>query len=466
MHPNGETPGRADGPARPRKENAALTGALGGQGARQAPGGTEGHTRGRRARTRGWTLLAAVLLTFGSLLAPMAVAASWAKVQLSDTQRFVVSYSPLARDGRIQTFITAETLAVIEEHVDIAELTDQVFDGITELGTGPAATKALEALKGPAAQGVTSLVESTVASFVASDAFAQTWEDALRLTHAQLTATLQNDPRAAVAIGQDGSVGVQLGPIVERVKSELLQRGMTFAEQIPAVNRTITVTHAEQLPSLQLVYNLALAAGAWLPWTALLFLAAGVLVARRRHAALVWAGLGLALAMVMLLGGLAVGRTFFVGSVSPALIPVDVARLLFGTVTSGMAATGVSALVLAVCVAVAAWFSGPFPPARGLRSLFVSGAAWVRSSAEGHGVSTGRTGTWLHSHRTLVRAAIATGAAAIILFVRPLGVGVILWTVAGAVAAVAAVELMRRPPAGTVGGDQPGDGAAAVSAPG
>ena len=51
---------------------------------------------------------------------------------------------------------------VIDQHVDIPKLTSQVVDGIIGLGTGPVATKALEALKAPAAQGIMSLVRSTV----------------------------------------------------------------------------------------------------------------------------------------------------------------------------------------------------------------------------------------------------------------------------------------------------------------
>ncbi|MFP3787073.1 hypothetical protein, partial [Burkholderia sp. SIMBA_024] len=82
------------------------------------------------------------------------------------------------------------------------------------LGTGERATRALELLKGPAAEGVQSLVTTVVTRFVESDAFADVWASALRVTHAQVTGALQNDPSAAVTLGEGGTIGIQLAPII------------------------------------------------------------------------------------------------------------------------------------------------------------------------------------------------------------------------------------------------------------
>lgn len=416
---------------------------MGGTGVDYA--GIEGDGVRRRRRGWGWTLLATVLMVVGAVLAPVATVASWAKVQLTDTASFVTAYAPLAKDASVQAFVADQTVDVIQQNVDIEALTSDVIDGITQLGTGPAATRALESLKGPAAQGIVSLVRSTVGAFVESPAFAQVWQEALRISHTQLIATLQNDPEAAIAVGSDGSVGIQLGPIVERVKEVLLERDLTFAAQIPAVDRTITVAQNTSLPTLQLFYGLAIAAGAWLPWIALLFLAAGVVVARRRGLALVWAAVALALGMVVVVAGIAIGRLVFIGSVSPSLIPSGVARTIFDTVTTAMTATGVAVLVLAIAVGIVAWYSGPFAASRRLRGFFRSGVTRVREEAERHGITSGRTGEWMYSQRTLIRAAIAVIAAAIVLFVRPITTGLVVWTLVIAVVVVAIVELLQRP---------------------
>lgn len=408
-------------------------------------GDTRADDSRRRERGWGWTLLATVLIVIGAILAPVAVVASWAKVQLTDTDSFVAAYAPLANDPGVQAFVTDQTVDVIEENVDVAGLTSQVIDGITSLGTGPAATRALEALKGPATQGILSVIRSGVNTFVESDAFAQVWQEALRLSHSQLVATMQNDPKAAVAVGSDGSIGIQLGPIIERVKQVLVDRGMTFAAQIPAIDRTITVTQSSSLPTVQIFYNLALAAGAWLPWISLLLLAAGVIVARRRALALVWSAVALALAMIVIVAGLAIGRLVFIASVSPSLLPAGVARTVFDTLTTAMRDTGVAVLVLAIVVAIVAWYSGPFAVPRRLRGFFASGVAWLRDAADRHGVGTGRTGEWIYAQRALLRAAVAVIAAAIVLFVRPLTPGLIIWTLVIAAVVIAVLELVQRP---------------------
>ena len=412
-----------------------------------APGAVafEGAAPIKKKRGWPWTLLAVVLITIGSLLAPVAVVASWARVALTDTDRFVAAYAPLADDPGIQAYITDETLDVINEQIDIPQITDDVIDGITELGTGPAATQALELLKGPAASGVESLIRSGVSNFVASDAFADVWESALRLSHSQLVALMENDPDAAVTVSDSGEIGIQLGPIVDAVKTALVDQGIDLANRIPAVDRTIVVAQSDALPTVQLAYDLALAAGTWLPWIAILLLVAGVLVARRRSVALIWAAVGLALAMAVTLAGLAVGNFALVSAISPSLLPSSVAGLLYETVAADMRATTVAVLVLAIVVAIVGWLAGPFDLPRRLRGFASAGAARIRAAAEQRGITTGRTGEWMYERRGLLRAAVAVIGAAIVLFVRPLTPGLTLWTLVLAALALAILEVVQRP---------------------
>ncbi|MFF2053126.1 hypothetical protein ACFVU2_16105 [Leifsonia sp. NPDC058194] len=427
-------------------ENAALRDGLGdaATGASDSNAPVPAPAR-KHTRSWAWTLLATVLIVIGAILAPVAVVASWAKVQLTDTQSFVDTYAPLASNPSVQAYVTDQAVTIIQENVDIPEVTSQVVDGITELGTGPVATKALEALKGPLAQGIVSLIHTTVGNFVSSDAFAQVWQEALRATHTQLVATMQNDPKAAVAIGADGSVGIQLAPIIERVKQLLVDQGLTFASQIPTIDRTITIAQNSSIPTIQLFYGVAVAAGAWLQWIALAFLVLGVVVARRRSLALVWASVALALSMVVVVAGIGIGRLVFVGSVSPSLLPAGVANTLYATLTTAMQNTGVAVLVLAIVVAVVGWYAGPFAVPRKLRGFFGAGVTWIRESAERHGISTGRTGEWIYAQRVLLRALVAVIAAALVLFVRPLTTPLIVWTLVVAALVIAVLELVQRP---------------------
>ena len=423
-------------------ENAALR-----SGAATVPLTAPVSAESRPKRSWAWTLLATVLITLGALLAPVAVVASWAKAELTDTDRFVASFAPLAEDPAVQAYVTDQTVAVINENIDVPELTSEVFDGIIDLGIPPRAANALEALKGPAASGLQSLIESRVEGFVSSEAFADVWATALRVSHSQIVATMQNDPDSAITIGAGGEVGVQLAPIVEAAKQALVDRGIGFASQIPTVDRTIVIAQSDAIPTAQVAYGIAVSAGIWLPWVALGLLALGVLVARRRAIALITAAVVLALSMAVLAVLFAVGQAVFVTAAGSSGVPVNVSDVLFETVVDGMRSTAVAVLTLAIVVAVVGWFAGPFESSRRLRGVARSAAANVRAFSEERGVTTGHVGEWIYRQRVLVRAAIAVIASLVVVFVRPLSPPLILWTLVLSLLAIAVVELVQRPPA-------------------
>lgn len=398
-------------------------------------------------RNGGWrAVLAVVLIVVGTLLAPISVVAVWTSATLTDTERFVATYAPLADDPAVQAYVGAQVVASIDDQLDIDQLTSDVIDGVIELGTGPAATRALELLKGPAAAGTRSLVEGVVARFVSSDAFSDVWASALRVSHTQLVAAMSASDDAAIVLAADGTIGVQLGPIIAAARTALLDQGIAIAEVIPDIDRTIVVAQSDALPTVRLGYAAAVAAGAWLPWVALAFLVAGVLVARRRTRALVAAGAALALAMLTTVAGVAVGGVVFSTSVAPSVIPSDVGSLLYDTVTRGMRDTAIAVFVLAVVVAVVAWAAGPFAVPRRARGAVESVAVRARGFADARGLSSGRVGAWLDAQRVLARVVIAVVAAAVVLFVRPLSPALILWTLAIALVALLVLELVRRPP--------------------
>jgi hypothetical protein len=161
--------------------------------------------------------------------------------------------------------------------------------------------------------------------------------------------------------------------------------------------------------------------------------------------ALVWTAAGLAVTMLILAAGLGIGRTFFIGTVSPSIMPSDTASVLFDGLVELMLSTIVAFLVLSILVAVIAWFSGPWRPARAAREFAGAGFASVRRAAARHGVTTGSFGIGLDRWRGAVYIAIALIAAAVVLFNRPVTVGAVIWTVVVALIAVVIVELLRRP---------------------
>lgn len=399
----------------------------------------------RPRRGRGRTAAAVVLAVVALLLAPVAVITAWARLELVDTDRFVATFAPLADDPSVQAYIGDQVTAAIEEQVDIPGLTADLFDGLRALDLPPRAETALGLLEAPATQGLQSLVAGVVDRVVQSDAFAEVWRTALTVSHRQFVAAMQGDPNAALAIGGEGTLSVQLGPIIQAVKDRLVEQGVGFASAIPVVDRSIVVAQNDAFVLVQTIYTLAVAVGTWLPWLVIAMLVAAVFIAKRRSAALVWTAGGFAFTMLLLAAGVGIGRAFFIGTVSPSIMPSDAAEVLYDDLVQLMLSTILALFVLALFVAVIAWLSGPWRPARAARGFAHAGFSSVRRAAARQGITTGGFGIALDRWRVAAYVVIAVVASAVILFNRPVTVSFVVWTVVIALLVVALVELLRRP---------------------
>lgn len=400
----------------------------------------------RRRAGRGRAAASAALVVVGLLLAPLALVTSWGATQLTDTEAFVGTFAPLARDAAVQDLVVNEVMTVVTEQVDFDATTAQVFDAVGQLGLPPAASSALQALQKPAALGLQSLASSAVSEVVRSPAFADVWEQALRVTHQQLVAALTSDPAAALSISASGELAVQLGPIVQAVRQALITQGLSFAEAIPAVDVSIVIAHSDSLVQLTLAYALAVGLGSWLPWVSLILLAAGVLLARGRPVAVLRTGIALGVVMVLVAVALRIGSLVAVAAIAPRYVPADAAGVLYDTLTVWAAQTAVALAVLAFTVALIAWAVGPLRPAPALRSAFASAAARLRRYGDTRGITTGAIGRRLGRQRRLVEVLIALIGAALILFVRPITIGGVVGTAVTVVLLLLLVELLQRPP--------------------
>jgi hypothetical protein len=401
-----------------------------------------------RPPRRSRTVLAVVLILLGVLLAPVSVVTGWAKWTLTDTERFVATYAPLAGSAEVKAYVVDQAMAVVEEQVDFGGITQQLIDGLISLGAGPRATEALRTLQGSLADGLRSQVREGMNAFVSSEQFVDVWTESLRLGHRQLVATLRNDPNALATIGADGTLGIPLGPIVEGIKTQLVERGITIANRIPPVDREIVLVQSENLPLLQVAYGTIVALGTWLPWVVLGLLIGGVAVANRRHRALLWAAGGLTLTMAVLALAIAAGRVALVAVVPASVLPGSVSTLFYDAVTATMQATAVAVVVLGIAVGVVGWLAGPFRSSTRLRTLYRDGADRLRLAAAERGVTTGRPGQWVHRRRRLLLALIAVVAGVVIVANMPVSVALIGWTAFWSALAVIVVTLVERPDPG------------------
>ncbi|WP_417561664.1 hypothetical protein [Microbacterium sp.] len=409
-------------------------------------------------RPRRWrTPVSVVAIVLAAVLVPIAVLGTWIRVQLIDTDTFVATFAPLADDPAVQSFVADQAITAINDNVDINSMIDNAFDGLSQLNLPSQAKDALGLLRVPAQQGVQSLIDQAVNGLVASPAFADIWEQALRQAHSRAIAIIQGQPGTAIDLDQNGTLSINLGVVVEKVKAELQKQGVGIADMIPQIDKTIPITTSDSFVLIRSLYQVAVAAGYWLGWVVLGLVAVGIAVARNRGRAVAWIGAGFAISLLLLAAGLGTGRLFFVGSVSPSLMPAATANVVFHQVTGLMVSTIAALVMLSVLVMIGGWLAGRSSSAQKTRGAVDGVFGHARRFFDAQGMDTRGFGRWLDRWRVPVMIAVVVIATLAVFATRPVTTAAVVIAVVCIVVAVILIELLRRPPA------EAGDQAPAVA---
>ena len=400
-------------------------------------------SRPRRQRWR--SVVASLLIVIGCILAPLSVVAVWAKNQVTDTDRYVATVTPLASDPAIQNAVADKITAEIFVRLDVAGITNQAVDALAERGLPPLVATQLHALSGPLSSGVQSYVRTEVGQVVASDAFADAWISANRAAHAALVAALTGQTGEGITIEND-TVSINLGPFIQVVKQRLIDRGFELASRIPDVNPSFVLVQSDAIARARDAFNLLNAIGNWLPVVALIFLALGVYVAKGHRRALVGAGLGLAGGMLTLGLGIALFRTIYLNAIPAEVLPHDAAAAFYDTLVRFLRLGLRTVLVFGLIVALAGFFTGRSITAVRARAGLSRGIAWLRGGAEKAGFRTGPVGAWVYTYKRVLRIAVLGIAALVLVFWdQPTG-RVIIGITLGVLVALVIIEFLGRPP--------------------
>jgi hypothetical protein len=382
--------------------------------------------RGGAARRRWRALAATLLIVVGCLLAPLSVVAVWARNQVTNTDRYVETVAPLVREPAIQDAISAQIVAQVFTYIDVSGLTNQAVDALASRGLPPQVAGQLRALAGPIENGVESFTHSQVDKIVQSEEFATAWVEANRVAHAELVKALTGEGGGAVTVSND-TVSVNLAALIDVVKQQLTAAGFELASRIPEVNASFVLFQSADVVKAKSAFHLLDTMGDWLPVIALALLAAGVYVASSHRRALIGAGVGLVVAMVVLALGLAVFRAAYLNAIPAAVLPHDAAAVLYDTVVRFLRLGLRSVLVLGLVVAAGAFLTGPAATAVRARRGVAQAIGWLRSGAGRVGFRAGPVGTWVYANRRALRVgAVAVAGVALVFWDRPTGKAVIL----------------------------------------
>jgi uncharacterized membrane protein SirB2 len=408
-----------------------------------------------RRKHNGWRApVSVVLIVIGCLLAPLSVVAVWTANQVSNTDRYVANLEPLVHDPAVQRALTDKITLEIDTRLNVKGLTTQAATALSQKGLTRVGAL-LNSFSGQLASAVQGFIHTQVAKLVASPQFARLWVEVNRRAHAQLVKALSGQGNGSITIS-NGKVVLNLGSLIDLVKSRLAARGLTIVNKIPHINPTFPLFSAKYLVKAQQGYRLLNDLKWVLPILTLALLALGVYIARSHRRALIGAGLGFAASMAILGLGLTIFRGIYLNSVPSSVLPADAAAVLYDTLVRFIRDGLRVLLVVGLIVAIAAFFTGPSVTAVRTRGAFKSGFDWLRRSGEHAGVSTGPVGRWTYTHRRALRIAAVALAALVFVFwgqptwVTALVIAIVLLIVLGL------IELIGRPPAQPQVAAQPG----------
>jgi hypothetical protein len=399
----------------------------------------------RTGRQRWRTIVATLLIVLACLLAPLSVVAVWARNQVTNTDRYVATVAPLAEDPAIQNAIADQITAQVFTYIDVRGLTNEVVDALAARGLPPRLADQLQALTVPIASGVEGFTRTQVGKVVQSQAFADAWVQANRVAHDELVKALTGEGGGAITV-EDNRVSVNMAPFIQTVKQQLTAAGFTLAARIPEVNASFTVFQSDSITRARSAFNLLNTLGVWLPVIVLILIVLGVYVARDHRRALVGAGLGVALGMLVLALGLAIFRSIYLNGVPADVLPHDAAAVLYDTIVRFLRAGLRTVLVLGLVVAAGAFLTGQSVTAVRTRESLARAIGWLQGGAEQAGLRTGPVGGWVHRHKRALRiGAVVAASLALVFWSRPTG-KVVIGLALALLVALAIIEFLGRAP--------------------
>lgn len=394
----------------------------------------------------------ALLIVIGCVLAPLSVVAAWAAQEVGDTDRYVSTVAPIAANPDVQDAVANRVTDAVMAHIDINTLLEGVAPA-----ERPRVAAALGKLGGALEGAVRSFVHDKTRQIVASERFQTFWVNANRKIHSAVDKALTGSGGGAIQL-TDNAVQIDLAPVIEQVKADLVADGLTVAGKIPEIHTQFTVVKSDDIGKLKTGFRLLQLAGFWLPVLALVLVAAGVLLAVHRRRTLVAAALGVAIATLLLGLALTVFRTVYLDAL-PASASRPAAGAVYDAMVRLMRTTIRMVVALGIVIAIGAWLTGRGRRAVLVRGFWHSGIRAVRSTADHAGLRTGPVGPWLRRHRRWVLwVLVALALLSYLLWSYPTA-----WVVVGIVLclllALAIVDFLAdSPDAAAVSGDPEGPG--------
>ncbi len=398
-------------------------------------------TRSRRWGRRGRWAGATVLLFLAAVVGTLAVAATYVRSEVLNTETYVATVAPLADEPAVRDAVSARLAQEIVTRTDLSGLATDLANQLEKRG----APTQLSDLTAPLVSGLTSFLQQQINDLLATEQFRDLWETINREAHQGLVTVLTGEGGQVIKSSGD-TVTLDLGALLTEVKQRLVANGFTLASRVPEVSLSYTLLQSDQLPKLR-TYTRILNTGAlWMPWLALALFVGGIFAAPQRRRAMITGVVMIAVLSIAALGLFAAVRTYYLDHASAAAGSPEAVTEIYDTVLRFLVTSLQTLLAAALIALVGGLLAGSNRPARAVRRL---GNRWLDAG----GRLLSRTGMWaaatarvLNPFRLPVRVvAIAVVGLVMILLSLPT-VGALLWATVVALLVVGIVEVLARSP--------------------
>lgn len=418
--------------------------------------------RRRLGRTR--RVVTWFLVVLSALLVPLSVVTVWAVETVTNTDQYVTTLAPLAREKVVTNFVAAAATDKLFTSVEVQKRIERVLPDRAGF------------LAAPITSQLHGFVRRQLADVLQSKWFQSLWDRINRGSHAAVVAVLTGKKTPGARANE---VVVDVTPVLTKVISALDKRGVTVFDGVRsrltrANSLTLNLATSRQVSKARGAFSLASDLGWAVPLVAGILVVGAVAVAVDRRKALLRVAVGTALFAAVLLAGIALGRAFFVDHAAARVDP-SVTGSVFDTLVRFLRDWLRVVVGIAVAVAVVLWLAGPGRWPRWIRSQVARAARWTGRRVMELGDEQRRAqasaaarvgGAWVVAHRSELRLAGAVVAGAVVVLGGNLSVDGVWWTAVGYLVYLAALEVVvawARRASGTVPGatGQPGTGGTA-----
>lgn len=325
----------------------------------------EAKGNGKKERHFWRSFFAWLFIVLACLFSILGVLSAWVDTTTLDTNTFVNTIAPLIKDEAVAKAVSD---AAVKKLFETYQIPDKIQTGLNELSTAikqvappnaPIPDIDLSFIAEPISGALEGVAKTAAVKILTSDQFYAVWQKALRTAHTAMVNIVKGN-KDAVLTSKGDTVVLNLSELLTQIKDQLADSGLGFLKNIkvPEDFGQIELFTSAEIGSVKSMVKLLDLLSWILPLLALLLFVAGVWVAPNHRKALLRAGVGLAISMLIVLIVLKVAHGQLFNQIKVAE-NLAAANVIWGTVLGGLKSAVWGLLVLGVFVAIGAGVAGP-----------------------------------------------------------------------------------------------------------